>query len=49
MKLVSGRLEQQEEQGEHGEQTQRVKAQGVARGLGQEGALWAEWVVLRKG
>lgn len=35
---MSGRLEQQVEPRERGERTQRVKAQGVARGPGQEGA-----------
>lgn len=35
---MSGRLEQQVEPRERGERTQRVQAQGVARGPGQEGA-----------
>lgn len=36
MKLVSGRLEQQEGQREQEERTQRVKAQAMAREPGQE-------------
>lgn len=37
MKLVLGRLEQQEERRGHGERTQGVRAQGMARGPSQEG------------
>lgn len=43
MKLVLGRLEQQEEQREQEERAQRVKAQAMAREPGQEvGRPWAE-------